>query len=114
MIAFTIIGEAFLTKEHTMRRILTGLAAVALSMTLSASVWACNYSEGEYYSADTQTNKLTMKLGCGTEKTYTLSKATKITLAGKQIALSDLKSGDKLKIAHESAAEVLSIEVTRA
>lgn len=97
-----------------MRKILTGLAAAALSMTLSASVWACNYSEGDYYSADTSANKVTMKLACGSEQTYTLSKTTKITLNGKAIALTDLKSGDKLKIAHESASEVLSIEVTRA
>lgn len=97
-----------------MRKILTSLAGVALSMSLTASVWACNYSEGDYYSADTQSNKITMKLACGTEQTYTLSKETKILLNGKQIALADLKSGDKLKIAHESASEVLSIEVTRA
>lgn len=97
-----------------MRKILTGLAAAALSMTLSASVWACNYSEGDYYSADAGANKVTMKLACGSEKTYTLGKDTKITLNGKAIALTDLKTGDKLKIAHESATEVLSIEVTRA
>ncbi len=97
-----------------MRKLLAGVAGVVLALSLNASVWACNYSEGDYYSASTETNELVIKLGCGTEQKFTLKKETKITLNGKVASLVDLKSGDKIKVAHESATDVLSIEATRA
>ncbi len=97
-----------------MRKLLAGVAGVVLAMSLNASVWACNNSEGDYYSVNTESNELVMKLACGTEQKFTLKKETKITLNGKEVSLADLKSGDKLKIAHESATDVLAVAATRA
>lgn len=97
-----------------MRKVLTGLAGVVLAFSLTANVWACSNSEGDLYSASTESNQVVMKLACGSQQTFTLKKETKITLNGKEVALSELKEGDKLKVAYESATDVLAITATRA
>lgn len=97
-----------------MSKLIASLAGLVLGLSLTANVWACNTSEGELYSTNTEKSEMVMKLGCGTEKSFTLKKETKITLNGKAVALSDLKSGDKIKIDYESASDVLKIDATRA
>jgi len=97
-----------------MRKMFAVLSCLALVLSLSANALACNNSEGDLYSADASKQQVTIKLACGSEETYTLKKETKITLNGKSVALSDLSAGDKLKIAHESKTDVLSISATRA
>lgn len=98
-----------------MKKLTASLAGLVLGLSLTANVWACNTSEGELYSMNADKSEMVMKLsGCGTEKSFTLKKETKITLNGKEVALGDLKSGDKIKIDYESATDVLKIDATRA
>ncbi len=97
-----------------MKKWIAPLAGVALALSLQASVFACNTSEGDYQAANTQKNQLTVKVAGGTAKTFTLKAETKITLNGKEVALTDLKAGDKLKVDHESDTDVLRVIAERA
>ena len=95
-----------------MKKWIASIAGVALALSLQTSVFACYTSEGEYQAANTEKKQITVKVA-GKEKTFTLKDATKITLNGKEVALSDLKAGDKLKVDHESDTDVLRVIVTR-
>jgi hypothetical protein len=100
-------------------KLLAAAAGVGLSLTLSASAWACNTAEGAVAKIDTQGSTLLVHktkdcCGGGVEDVkYTLKKDTKITLNGKEASLADLKAGDKIKIDYENPNDVLALKVTR-
>jgi hypothetical protein len=95
-----------------MRKFIAAMAA-GVGLMLSSAAMACNYDSGEVYQAKADSNQVIIKTA-GAEKTFTLKKETKITLNGKEAALSDLKSGDKVVVANESTTDVLEIKATRA
>ena len=97
-----------------MRKLIASMAAAGVGLMLSSSALACYYESGDLYQANADTKQVVVNTAAGAEKTFTLKKETKITLNGKEVALTDLKTGDKVKVAHESATDVLEITATRA
>lgn len=96
-----------------MKKWIAPVAGLALALSLNTSVFACHTSEGDYQAANTEKKQLTVKVA-GAAKTFTLKAETKITLNGKEVALSDLKAGDKIKVDHESDTDVLRVIAERA
>src|SRR5262245_874300 len=97
-----------------MTKLLAAIAGFGLGLSLTASALACYTDDGELYSMNKDKSQVTMKTaGSKEEKTFTLKKDTKISLNGKEVALSDLKSGDKVVIKSEAADDVLEIIATR-
>jgi Cu/Ag efflux protein CusF len=117
-------------KESHMRKWTTILAAAALSLTLSASAWACNTSNGEVLNINADARTIAMKSAsageggscCPSESAgetkanqvvFKLKKETKILINGKDATLADLKAGDKVKVDYEQLDDVLRVMVTR-
>ena len=113
-----------------MRKWTAFLASAALSLTLSASAWACNTSNGEVLNINADTRTIAMKSAsaadgsscCPSESgkevkanqiVFKLKKETKIQINGKDATLADLKAGDKVKVDYEQLDDVLRVSVTR-
>jgi Cu/Ag efflux protein CusF len=100
-------------------KLLAAAVGAGISLTVSASAWACNTAEGAVAKIDTQgsavlVNKTSDCCGGGAEQVkYVLKKDTKITVNGKEATLADLKAGDKIKIDYEKLDDVLALKVTR-
>lgn len=60
---------------------------------------------GKVVAVDTAKNELAVKDEKGTEKTMSVAPTTKITKEGKDIALSDIKAGDRVMYELDSASD---------
>ena len=94
-------------------QLLTGLLAIALVVVIAPFAFAQDKThEGTVVSAAEGKLVMTDKAGKN-EHSHNVAATTKITLAGKDAKLADLKKGDIVKVTTDASGKVMSVVATR-
>ena len=91
--------------------VLVGCCLAMLSQAAISAADKAGTHEGTVVSA--VEGKLTMTDKAGKEHTHMIAASAKVTLDGKDAALTDLKKGDKVKVTTDDGGKVTQIAATR-